>query len=217
MAGRGFDPLPPRHPNLYAQRVRLNPPPDENRKASERQLRGFCVRQVEGTGELPKHTRGVYTLNIGTSTSSSAKYAVVPVAPEFQHLNRPQRLQIVRAERARGLKRCPGCYELRSLALYSRTQVRGLNGVASRCLPCSVSSRYDISAQGYLDLLEAQNASCAVCSRKPELPCTLHVDHCHQTGKVRGLLCRPCNLGMGYFRDNTANLKSAVAYLERAA
>jgi hypothetical protein len=70
-------------------------------------------------------------------------------------------------------------------------------------------------------MLEAQGGCCAVC-RKPEsarnkrgelLP--LAVDHCHQTGKVRALLCSLCNKGIGLFGDDPALLRAAADYLER--
>lgn len=40
------------------------------------------------------------------------------------------------------------------------------------------------------------------------------VDHDHNTGRIRGILCRNCNVAIGYFKENTGNLKSAIAYLE---
>jgi len=42
----------------------------------------------------------------------------------------------------------------------------------------------------------------------------MHVDHDHKTGKIRGLLCKRCNVGMGYFKDDPSILKKAVRYLE---
>lgn len=60
---------------------------------------------------------------------------------------------------------------------------------------------------------EAQQSCCAVCGEYME-GINKHVDHCHSTGKIRGLLCSNCNTGIGLFRDDTARLMSAVVYLE---
>jgi hypothetical protein len=58
----------------------------------------------------------------------------------------------------------------------------------------------------------AQDGLCAVCrEREAE-----HVDHDHETGEVRGLLCSCCNQGLGNFRDNAAHLRAAADYLGRA-
>lgn len=41
------------------------------------------------------------------------------------------------------------------------------------------------------------------------------VDHCHETGKIRGILCYPCNMGIGHLGDTLNNLRNAIRYLER--
>jgi len=54
---------------------------------------------------------------------------------------------------------------------------------------------------------------CELCNRRVV---TLTIDHDHHTGLVRGFICHPCNLGIGYFKDNFAVMRRAVEYLERA-
>lgn len=54
--------------------------------------------------------------------------------------------------------------------------------------------------------------SCEICKLPYE---ELHVDHCHQTGKLRGMLCTRCNSGLGFFQDNTRFLEEAIFYLDR--
>lgn len=67
----------------------------------------------------------------------------------------------------------------------------------------------------------AQDGLCAICGN-PQIPGEgsstkqLHVDHDHQTGKVRGLLCNQCNPGLGYFQDDISRLIAAVKYLEKS-
>ena len=60
---------------------------------------------------------------------------------------------------------------------------------------------------------ERQKNVCGIC-KTPGKP--LCVDHCHATGKVRGLLCRDCNLGLGNYKDNPVFTRAATAYLEAA-
>lgn len=65
----------------------------------------------------------------------------------------------------------------------------------------------------------AQGGVCAICGNGAEdtQHGLLHVDHCHDKGHVRGLLCSPCNLALGLFRDNPALLRRAAEYLEAPA
>lgn len=64
---------------------------------------------------------------------------------------------------------------------------------------------------------EDQKGLCAICGNPPGPHRSLSVDHDHETGKVRALLCGPCNRGLGHFRDNPRLLASAVEYLKRFA
>lgn len=74
----------------------------------------------------------------------------------------------------------------------------------------------------YQNLLFEQGGTCAIC-RKPEtainpktgLPRTLAVDHCHNGGHIRALLCSACNTGLGSFGDDPDRLRAAISYLER--
>ncbi|MDQ1705857.1 MAG: hypothetical protein QOF18_2223 [Frankiaceae bacterium] len=59
-------------------------------------------------------------------------------------------------------------------------------------------------------MIEAQGGTCAVCPGKPE-----HVDHDHETGRVRGILCFNCNQALGNVRDNPTVLKGLIDYLRR--
>lgn len=79
-----------------------------------------------------------------------------------------------------------------------------------------LKKKFGISQGQWLALLEHQGGQCAVCgSSQPGGIGAFHVDHNHSTGKVRGLLCMPCNLGIGAFKDSSEVLSKAVAYLER--
>lgn len=76
--------------------------------------------------------------------------------------------------------------------------------------------QYGITIEQYDEMLRAQNNSCAIC--KTDTPGgrgRWAVDHCHSTGRVRGLLCASCNLGLGHFKDNQAFLAEAISYLNK--
>lgn len=72
-------------------------------------------------------------------------------------------------------------------------------------------SQYGISTADYFTLLRAQEGKCAICQRCDGWH--LHIDHCHETGEVRGLLCRRCNSGLGCFGDDLSLLLVAIGYL----
>lgn len=79
-----------------------------------------------------------------------------------------------------------------------------------------------LTAGEYHKMFEKQHGVCAICG-KPETRkapqtngriCRLHIDHDHKTGKVRGLLCSRCNIGLGHFMDNIEFLLKAIRYLK---
>lgn len=73
---------------------------------------------------------------------------------------------------------------------------------------------YGIDLAKYDEMLSAQRGCCAICSRhQSEFNVALAVDHCHETGAVRGLLCGSCNRMIGYTKDKVAVLDSAIQYL----
>ena len=75
--------------------------------------------------------------------------------------------------------------------------------------------KYKVTLADYARMLAAQGGACAICGL-PEAKAykgALHVDHCHATGAVRGLLCRGCNHVLGHLKDDPALLKRAIQYL----
>lgn len=78
---------------------------------------------------------------------------------------------------------------------------------------------YGITFEDYDRMFEAQGGVCLICGNqsatyKTGVKQRLQVDHCHKTGKVRGLLCNRCNGGLGLFNDDVDRLLAAVAYLQ---
>lgn len=67
-----------------------------------------------------------------------------------------------------------------------------------------------ISPEARLEMSEAQGWSCLICNQVIE---RLYLDHCHETGRIRGMLCLHCNSGLGSFRDDPVRLQRAIEYL----
>lgn len=72
---------------------------------------------------------------------------------------------------------------------------------------------YGITVEEYDRLLEAQGGTCARCKKPPSETLRLAVDHCHTTGRVRGLLCGPCNTYLGRLEANLSQLLEDLAYI----
>jgi hypothetical protein len=84
--------------------------------------------------------------------------------------------------------------------------------------------QYGITPEDYDEMLAAQGGVCAICGQtewfidpRKGTPRCLSVDHCHATGKVRGLLCGRCNRSIGHFEDNPEIIARAAAYLPNLA
>jgi len=77
-----------------------------------------------------------------------------------------------------------------------------------------VQKVYGLPAGGYERLYRFQGGVCAICRRATGASRKLSVDHDHKTGRVRGLLCRPCNDLLGHIRDDVQTAQRVVRYLE---
>ncbi len=77
-----------------------------------------------------------------------------------------------------------------------------------------LKSEYGLTVEAYKAMLEAQNGVCALCLRNRHKTRHLCVDHNHKNGKVRGILCNPCNRSLGLVED-TKWLERAISYLAK--
>jgi hypothetical protein len=80
-----------------------------------------------------------------------------------------------------------------------------------------MKSNFGLTLEDFDRMLEQQNGVCAICEKECPTGQRLGVDHDHVTGKIRGLLCRKCNSGIGQFGDSLDLVKKALAYLEASA
>lgn len=135
-------------------------------------------------------------------------------------------------------KVCPKCGVRKERSEYHKDKNRN-DGLAGFCKDCLVAKNkkwreanpekmkehmasriwyrreisYGLTKEKFFEIMKAQNNKCAICDIKIDESC--HVDHCHDTNVVRGLLCSACNTGLGMFKDNIENLKSAIKYLNK--
>ncbi len=72
-----------------------------------------------------------------------------------------------------------------------------------------------IEPDSLLEYVESHNGKCDICDRSESEVGTLHIDHCHNSGHVRGLLCSACNLSLGKFEDDIDRLQQAIKYLKQ--
>jgi len=100
---------------------------------------------------------------------------------------------------------------------YDRKYRRG-NPAAVRAVQrkAYLKRNFGITPERYTELEQSQNSKCAICHGVQPSGRRLAVDHCHDTGKVRGLLCNPCNTAIGLLGDDPERLRAAVSYLERS-
>lgn len=85
----------------------------------------------------------------------------------------------------------------------------------------SLRVNYNLSWDAYEAMYKEQKGLCGICSNEVDFIGSREthmkqasVDHCHATGKIRGLLCKHCNLGIGHFFDDTEKLEKAIKYLK---
>jgi|688.fasta_scaffold773504_2 hypothetical protein len=73
---------------------------------------------------------------------------------------------------------------------------------------------YGLSLQQEQELLKIQNNACEICKKQFQSDADYHVDHCHKTNVIRGLLCPGCNKALGLFKENPEALRQAAIYVE---
>ncbi len=133
-----------------------------------------------------------------------------------------------------GMKRCGTCEETKPVAEFHKARANP-SGLQGRCKPCGIAAaeawvaknggsramnllrKYGITLDDYEALFAEQNGRCAICLVTPENERfgMLSVDHNHETGEVRGLLCRHCNFAIGLLNDNHERAERLVGYLTK--
>jgi hypothetical protein len=137
------------------------------------------------------------------------------------------RWELFYPRREPGKKACRACGVLLPLRHFNKNPQR-IDKRGSYCKDClrdkdkhnyntsrvnTITRKYNISRNEYESMVATQNNKCAICNEACVSGRRLAIDHCHESGRVRGLLCRSCNVGLGHFKDNPKLLLLAAKYL----
>lgn len=76
-----------------------------------------------------------------------------------------------------------------------------------------LKKKYGISLEQFDDMFHSQGNKCAICGSAAKPKRGWHADHCHKTGRFRGVLCSGCNTGIGHFYENINSMLKAIDYL----
>jgi hypothetical protein len=131
------------------------------------------------------------------------------------------------------MKICRKCNTKKPLSDF-RKKIDGKYGVGAQCKLCinlmqapnkphrhlvgkdrQLYKKYGVTSIEVENIKRQQNYKCAICHNFFKNKTSTHIDHCHDSKKVRGILCFSCNVGLGHFKDSQDNLKSAQNYLKR--
>jgi hypothetical protein len=114
-------------------------------------------------------------------------------------------------EHPTGRKQCGRCNQWKFIQEFSRDR-SSTDGLQRTCRKCQVE-QWQLSAYG---CVVPEDGRCAICGRANSPVAKLGIDHCHKTRKVRGILCQPCNAGLGLFKDDASRLRKAAQYVEQS-
>ena len=136
-------------------------------------------------------------------------YAVVRYRAVRMNLYQPKH------KKTKGNKaECTRCKQSFTLDKFPDLATRG----CYNCVNCVYKTKE--RSEQYQEMVDEKGECCEICGAKTGhkskngVECRLAIDHCHKTGKIRGLLCNRCNRGIGYLMDDIQLLKKAIKYLE---
>jgi len=181
-------------------------------------------------------------MNGGGAKKCSTCQEVLPVSAFASNRSRPdglqancrecaaeyhRRRQVARGKTVRarvdvpaGHKFCRTCEEIKPHSEWHRNATAS-DGLATRCKACKavrgrgdhLKRQYGITEAERDELIASQGGVCCICLSAP----AAHVDHCHKTGRVRGVPCFSCNAALGQFKDRPDAIRRAAAYVEGIA
>lgn len=179
---------------------------DRRSKRNEAIVQKQCLRceQIKAIADFPRDRNGYYR-NVCKACRNKERSLRIP-----GQINIPEE------------KRCPWCKHVKLIKEFNlnprrkdghNTYCRDCDGLR-RQLKGTAQNRLPLSREQYNHMLQEQDGKCAIChthtTRRP-----LHIDHDHQTGQIRDLLCSKCNSALGMLKEDPELIKALLAYVEK--
>jgi hypothetical protein len=120
----------------------------------------------------------------------------------------------INADKLRIPRQCCACKKMKQ-----GTGIDGFVAGQPRCKACNRELQLENRAKKYgltkdqVLALFGETPTCGICKKTINKSKAIHIDHCHKTGNVRGILCNTCNVGIGFLKENIQVLQSAITYL----
>ncbi|GHH18880.1 endonuclease VII domain-containing protein [Streptomyces lanatus] len=141
-------------------------------------------------------------------------------AGAYRRRREAQGKKVRRVDVPEGHKHCLGCDEVKPWSQWHRN-ASASDGLSTRCKACRANAgrerhlkrQYGLTEAERDEMVASQMGLCVICLKAP----AVHVDHCHKTGRVRGVLCFNCNSAIGKLGDDPDAVRRAAAYLEGIA
>lgn len=175
----------------------------------------LCIDCGVRAKDLPRHRCGWCQLRRQpTHFQAEAASKRLAMVPEAARMKRSQKAII--DSTPVGFAFCAGCQSFLLADHFGKNQTQCRGCMNAKSHSSTLEKTYGITAEDYERLLAFQGGACAICGRKPSGTKRLAVDHDHQTGAVRGLLCagdNGCNRGIGAFHDEARMVWTAYVYL----
>lgn len=214
--------------------------PDEhlvakNGNYDDLRIENFAVRQPtkrrdaaqKEVWRLDQRLRGLWSRTLRDNSDITGWKTFAEFSRDLKELVFPQ-AHLVKIDAAKPIG--PGNFEIKPRAKFDRSTLEGRvtyyrdrsQTDRVRYHHHHIKSTFGVTLDQYREMLTAQNGVCATC-KQPETAVRngrvmqLSIDHHHETGAVRGLLCKGCNNGIGWFRESPAAMRAAADYIEHHA
>ena len=157
------------------------------------------------------------------ATTTTGHMTILPDFKACSHCNKTLPIEkFYKLSRGGVRAECISCYSLRSKNYYTKNKKELILKTKTYALEnkekiksAKMRRKFGIAIEEKILLFAKQGNKCAICGcTENNVGRDWDIDHCHKTGKIRGILCSNCNRGLGLFQDSSEYLKQACKYLE---